>query len=227
MYKKILFLCCFYQAAAAQSETVVTVEISVVYPVKDRWTGAPVADFYLRCYKEYIVERLLKIDFKKIKTPAELKPPFYNDTSYYFINTALQKYVPYKNFSAAALPDTAAQDLALKPLGIQMRHIAVMDSAVRIADTVIRDTSYIRYRCIKHGPRKNTVITGYLLPVRNTSSYSYHRPTELAADGRFAWVETMDKTDGHYYLTKFKYETREIPTGDLRIIRKWMEKKGW
>lgn len=229
MYKKILFLCCFYQTAAAQTETIVSYEMSMMYPMRDNWKSTPMFQGSLICYKEYIVECVPKTDLKKIKKPDDLKPPFYNDTSYYFINTTLQRYIPFSTFSAAAKPDTAAQNLAQKPLGILMRHpaIAALDSAVRIADTVIRDTNYIRYRCIKHGPVRNTTITGYLLPVKNTSAYSYHRATEIAAGGRFAWVETMDRSDGHYYVTRFKYEARAIPPRELKVIRNWADKVVW
>lgn len=222
MYKKILFLCCFYQTAVAQSETLVTVDVNLHRDaMKMHFTT-----FHLRCYKEYIFEMNPKIDTKKYLKPDDVKPPFFNDTSYGFINTALSQFVEFPAFTVSAKP-TVAQELSQKSLGIRIMNIPALDSAVRIADTSIRDTTYIRYQGLRTLPSKIRIVTAYLLPGENTSSYSYHQATEAAAKGRIVWVQDVDPATGATYETRFKYENRKIPAQDWKVMRDWMEKTKW
>lgn len=222
MYKKILFLCCFYQTAIAQSETLITVDVNLHRnAMKMNFTT-----FHLRCYQGYIFEMVPRIDTKKYIKPDDVKPPFYNDSSYNFVNTTLHKFVEFNAFTVSAKP-TAAQDLSIKPLGIRIMEIPALDSAVRIADTSIRDINYIRYRGTRDGKNGTRIVTAYLLPGKNTTPYSYHRGTEQVAHSTIAWVEDMDPVTGAMYETRFKYESRKIPAQDWKVMRSWIDRTAW
>lgn len=228
-----LLLCCFSHPVIAQTETVVTVDISMIFIKGNRSETEEVMQGHLRCYKNYIVERIMKINMDKIKKPSDVKPPFFNDTSFYFINTVNNRYVHYDAFSANAKP-SEPEGLLHKQLGIRMMPIFALDSASRIADTTISGIKYIRYYGVKErsglagSASSFTEITAYLLPVQNTSLYSYHRKTEQAAQGRFAWVEIRnDKMPTSYITIQFAYETREIPAQQLKVIDSWIARTKW
>lgn len=224
-----LLLCCISTPVLAQTETVITIDITMTFIAKNKLVEEDVIRGYLRCYKEYIIERVDTLDRSKIKKPADVKPPFLHDTSFYFINTGNQKFVHYTAFSAAAKP-TAADDLEKKPLGIRMTGITLLDSASRITDTTIAGIKYIRYQELKErksGPGKLEV-TAYLLPVQNTTPYSFHRKTELAVQGRIAWVQTKNlASPGSSTTTRFTYETRKIPSQHWKVMESWISRTKW
>ncbi|MRG44742.1 hypothetical protein GFS24_06435 [Chitinophaga sp. SYP-B3965] len=232
MKMKPIAFCClllFGSQVRAQSETIITVDVSLSFMGRNKLLEKEVMQSYFRCYKEYIIERIFKMDMEKIKKPDDIKPPFYNDSSYYFINTALQKFVEFDAFAVSAKA-TSAQDLPLKKLGLLIKNAPTLDSASRIADTTMDDIKYIRYRAFKLRMDGKTMreITAYLLPVPNTSSYSYHRKIESEAQGRFVWVDTRDVGSPHPSITvRLTYETREIPRKEWKVMDSWISRTKW